>query len=820
MCPGRIGRVPLAAPAPIMTGTGYTAWILIVAGALGACSARSSKTPAVPPAGGNPAPPPAVPPVEPPRPLRPVPPPRGLPEAPEDVCIPTHASGCVPAPEFNRMATKKAPDYTAHSGFKAQWGLESINAHVAYAHVNLLKGPDAAPGAGVVIGVIDSGIDTEHPAFKGKTIHEEFLPGTTRETGEEFSHGTAVASVAAGMRISDPDAAHGVAWGADLAVWATPPKELTAEPVTLEELAGDDDWIASIFRPALTWSSGGRSVDILNLSFGYNGVIDAYSEEDLRANLPKTIAALAQADAPDKTILVWAAGNGHGGGIDADEANTAGIAGRRMAGKEHREGDAVSAVILAGLAARIEELRGHTVAVVALSPDGGGITHFSNRCGIAADFCIAAPGETVRVASFGPAPGEPNGVRGHGDEEGTSFAAPMVAGGLAVMKHLFRDQLTSEELVTRLFATADDTGIYADRSIYGNGRMDLGAATSPVGVLGVPIETTGALATGQAALQSTRLRLGAAFGDGIQGALDDHEIMSLDSLGAPFWHRLDGFAVTTDGPSMAARLRSFLGPDSGSAFPGRGNLQPGVTGVHGDILRMPTATGSGHLALAEGAVMFSAVGHGGLSATAFTTGDWRAGMPAAGAAFDWRPGNLPVGIRAGWIEERETLLGSMGHGAFGNLSATTGFLGIDGGVQLGRWRLGGSGEFGMARPEVHGGIIQDISTLATTAFSVHLGTTLADAGSLEFSVSQPLRVEAGQAALQVPAARTRQRTVTYHGFTADLAPGNRWIDLTAQWNRRLGPGEFRLGAIRSHRAGHRKALGAPMALLSGWRWTF
>ncbi len=780
---------------------------------MGGCSPRRAMTPTPPtlpppaPGGANPDPGSGV--STPPE-TKPPPPPRGLPEAPEDICIPTHANGCVPAPEFNKMATEKAPNYARHPNFEEQWGLESINAHLAYAHVNLLEGPDAAPGDGVTIGIIDSGIDTEHPAFEGKKIHLELLLGTKGDTGEDISHGTAVASVAAGNRTSEPRASHGVAWGADLAVWAIPlgSGDGKYEPITLATLAETDAEFAELLEPVFAWSDGERTVDILNLSFGYDGLIDAYTAEGLRANLPKTIAALAQGSASDKTILVWAAGNSHESWCEEGVPNC-------MDNKI----DAVSVDILPGLVARLEELQGHTVAVVALGPNGGGIASFSNRCGIAADFCIAAPGSRIGYAYFGPI-GREDGVRTYDQGDGTSFAAPMVAGGLAVMKHLFRDQLTSEELVTRLFATADDTGIYADRSIYGNGRMDLGAATSPVGVLGVPIETTGALATGQAALQSTRLRLGAAFGDGIQDALDDHEIMSLDSLGAPFWHRLDGFAVTTDGPSMAARLRSFLGPDSGSAFPGGGNLQPGVTGVRSDILRMPTATGSGHLALAEGAVMFSAVGHGGLSATAFTTGNWRAGMPAAGAAFGWRPGNLPVGIRAGWIEERETLLGSMGHGAFGNLSATTGFLGIDGGVQLGRWRLGGSGEFGMARPEVHGGIIQDISTLATTAFSVHLGTTLADAGSLEFSVSQPLRVEAGQAALQVPAARTRQGTVTYHGFTADLAPGNRWIDLAAQWNRRLGPGEFRLGAIRSHRAGHRKALGAPMALLSGWRWTF
>ena len=55
----------------------------------------------------------------------------------------------------------------------------------------------------------------------------------------------------------------------------------------------------------------------------------------------------------------------------------------------------------------------------------------------------------------------------------------MVAGGLAIMKQLFRDQLSNTELVTRLFETADRSGVYADAAIYGRSSMDLGAATSP-----------------------------------------------------------------------------------------------------------------------------------------------------------------------------------------------------------------------------------------------------------------------------------------------------------------------------------------------------
>ena len=63
----------------------------------------------------------------------------------------------------------------------------------------------------------------------------------------------------------------------------------------------------------------------------------------------------------------------------------------------------------------------------------------------------------------------------------------MVAGGLALLKQLFRDQLFNTALVERLLETADNSGIYADRAIYGRGKMDLGAATSPVGILSVPV---------------------------------------------------------------------------------------------------------------------------------------------------------------------------------------------------------------------------------------------------------------------------------------------------------------------------------------------
>ena len=730
---------------------------------------------------------------------------------PPAACIPTHAGECLPATEFLNAAEELGEEYRRDLNFDNQWGLDAIGAHRAYGHVNLLQGPGAAAGAGVTIGVIDSGIDDEHPIFQGKTIHRGFLFSAAPETGEKFSHGTAVASIAAGGKTGDPGAPHGVAWGADLAVWAIPLGEAdnVYNPIPLETLARADRGFTYIFNQVFAWRDAGEALDILNLSFGYDGIIDSYSEADLRANFGDTIAILAQAEAPDKTILVWAAGNANN---DECEAGIASCENGRV--------NAASVGVLPGLVARIEELQGHSIAVVALSPDGGAITDFSNRCGIAAGFCIAAPGEEVTVAYFGP---DQEGflVRGYAEGRGTSYAAPMVSGGLAVMKQLFRDQLSNEELVSRLFLTADNAGIYADRDIYGNGRMDLGAATSPVGVLEVPF-ATGAAAAAHAALGSTGLRLGAAFGDGFSEVLGEGEIMALDGFGAPFWYGLDNFTATTDGPSMSARLRTFMGPGAGgwgkpAAGGGSGRSAHGVSA---GLVRMPTAAGNGHLALAEGAVMMSAFEGSGLSVAAFTTGPLRPLMPAAGAALGWRPEGLPVGFTAGWIAERETMLGSFGQGAFGNLSAGTAFFGLDGGLDLGSWRFGANGELGVVNPLTQGGMIQEISALATSTFAVHASRAFERAGSLSFCLSQPLRVENGWASLMVPAARTKRGEVIQQSLRADLAPGERQLDLAAQWNRPLPLGELRLGALWSHWPGHRDLLGPQFALLTGWRWTF
>ena len=167
----------------------------------------------------------------------------------------------------------------------------------------------------MTIGFIDSGIDQGHRDFAGKTITEHLLLGALDETGHRFSHGTAVASVAAAIRSQHHSSAHGVAWGADIAMFAIPTGsagDRPYRPISLQGLAGEDRVWEGLFNYVLVPRPGVPEVDILNLSIGYPGIIDSYSEQNLRAYFGRAIATMAQADAEEKIILVWAAGNAHG----------------------------------------------------------------------------------------------------------------------------------------------------------------------------------------------------------------------------------------------------------------------------------------------------------------------------------------------------------------------------------------------------------------------------------------------------------------------------------------------------------------------------
>lgn len=341
--------------------------------------------------------------------------------------------------------------------------------------------------------------------------------------GQVESHGTIVASTAAGKNL-------GVAPEATIIPIA---HNLTNDQTT-------NDQVEDIFRDVVaSLSSTVRSdlddelanlqrneyakFDIINRSYGIDifdpDVVSSEINSELlwyERYLPKTLDATLQVGTPDaqKTILVYAAGN---------------------------EGQPYSG-LGADLPYYIPELRGHSLAVAATNPETQAIHDDSNRCGpLPSDwdaashgphYCLAAPGI---VRGLNPNPNSP----GRGDVQdgifGTSFAAPVVSGALALLMEHFRGTRGNTEVVKRMLDTADRSGRYANSAIYGAGHLDLEAALLPVGTLNA----------GQSAraLHLSSLQIPVAFGS-VASRVAGLELAAFDEQDFPFWVPLSSTIFT------------------------------------------------------------------------------------------------------------------------------------------------------------------------------------------------------------------------------------------------------------------------------------
>lgn len=674
-----------------------------------------------------------------------------------------------------------------------QPGLVAINASHAYAR--------GLTGDGVVVAVVDSGLDTTHPEFAGRIAAGGFdFVANTDQLTDPNGHGTFVAGIVAAAK--DGVGVHGVAHNAQIL------------PLRIANAAGgivvSDATIAAATNAAVangaaiannSWatkfSQAGRIIDALPLA----------SRSFYTSTRPAQVAAwLNAADAG--MVHVWATGND-------------GLA---------------SPSIQAGAPLYFPELLGTWVAVASTDP-GGAISSFSNRCGLAAAWCLAAPGRDI-ISTF-------NGAYGVGS--GTSFAAPHVSGALAVLLELF-PELPPEAVVARLLETANRVGIYADAATYGQGFLDLEAATRPVGDV---VVLTGPTVSGPSfTLAGTRIDLGPAFGDGLTASLAGTRMAVFDDYNATFFVDLEPFvaiagdtfdldaavtrfatrpedgAVTFAGGELAMRFSRATGPERSVArleslsfsttvttatdLHAGFNADPAdilgfISAVDRALLAAPAAFTSPYLAFAgRGYAVGTRSSFGTASTVAaasfFGTGDQRVtgasddtDNPAIASAAQWTfdSGPIQIGVQAGSLWEEGSVLGSDATGAFGFGGATsTSFGGAMANIALtNKVDLVASAFAGVSNVDPGDtSLFSDVTPIVSNAFSIGIvgRDVFADRDTFGAAVTQPLRVASGSAALSLATGRDRAGNLSFDRFDAGLAPSGREVDFEVFYERFVG----------------------------------
>lgn len=193
------------------------------------------------------------------------------------------------------------------------------------------------------------------------------------------------------------------------------------------------------------------------------------------------------------------------------------------------------------------------------------ISRYSNGCGIAMEYCLAAPGTNVqstfasgekydrrdstsRAASkrkYGDADIESGD--GYGTYSGTSMAAPVVSGAAAVVKSK-APNLTARQVVDILLRTATDLGAPGTDPVYGRGLVNLALALQPIGQQ----NAAGGTGRGVAASADTRIAFSSAFGNAAPSA--QHHFGGFDSYGRVYRYRAPLQDRVMPGPRLSGVL--------------------------------------------------------------------------------------------------------------------------------------------------------------------------------------------------------------------------------------------------------------------------
>jgi hypothetical protein len=485
---------------------------------------------------------------------------------------------------------------------------------------------------------------------------------------------------------------------------------------------------------------------------------------------------------------------------------------------------------------------------------------FSNRAGVTAQSYLTAPGLNV--------PANCDGAGNCESVSGTSFAAPHVAGGIAMLLQYFPN-LSGRDAVSILIRTADDRGETGTDAVWGRGAMNLTRAFAPVGAstLALPGGAQIDLPTAEPGAM-----LGAAFGDAVAatGVLttvitDDYNRLfavnladsyrsprrqsSVAYAAQPVNETAQALALPMGGAlTLAASMPMFPYAED-DASPVRSLLRPeaptsALASVRMGPFNFTAWRGQGAVASPQGlggrdAFMSLA------SATSTVAGTWQAGAFAFGGQGGWAERRTALSltpveastyatataayagqgfrlsVSAGALQEPRGALGSEFNPASAlSLAARTRFASVGLDRRVGPLALRAEASMGRTQG---GGRLIDIDSAVSSSWRLALSGAC-DTGMFcqrfGLELAQPLRVERGLfRAILADMPTSYEDPITFSERTLSAAPSSRELDLRFNIDRPLGAGALRLEAAAALNPAHQQGQ-ADLGLSAMWRTRF
>ncbi len=703
------------------------------------------------------------------------------------VAAPTPTPTPAPAPAPTPTSSADSAEYKASAAV--------VSAKAAYAYDRGIT------GKGVVIAILDSGINTTTAEFAGRisadstgfeqriarcaTCPPEIVPPFSLKDID--GHGTTVASVAAAAR--NGSGVQGMA--PDATILALKIVGTSFEGVTegsTTPIVEGDGPNAGLIGPALSYAvAKGAFVTVISL----NGYANGQIATDLRTGMNAVRAA--------DRLVVQSVSN------DTDQNSFAGQIPESFVGVDLANKD-------------------WFLFAIGVGADGTP-RPFNGNPGALADRMIAAVGNNVQVVQKD---GSVAAVTGN------SFAAPAVGGAAALLKQYW-PQLGGNAIARILLDTATDLGAPGVDQIYGAGLLNVekamqaqAPASSFVAAQAVLARFSGMTVSAPFGGPATASALGARAGS----------MVVVDRYGRDFaMNGASGIRSRTSG-LLAGAMTGMVDPvvgRQGSALdarlglgnaapigPWQGTLtgRPAVAAFSPSSGQMITLSANVGVGGAGGSSMAGSYLRGavaqpiGMSSTwtvdgwsaAFSSGESKdfgrsRGRHAAlrTAAFGTPSG---LGFEVTEMTEHGRVLG-FGDGTASDFRGTKTMLATASAQQtLGGVRIVARATAGSTQPQDSGAFRFD-GRIVSTAFAVE-GTRTVWGGAATLGLSSPLRVERARASVLLPVSYDLMSgALVEERRTFNLSPSARELDLELGWTTALAQAStLRVGVARAFDAGH------------------